>query len=90
MLSLASYIPVQIDLESTPNMNRLDQVPVLILHVLEADIPQNTSIVYEDIDAPEAVDSGLDDGFAILDAVVVCYGLSALGTDLVDDGISGL
>jgi hypothetical protein len=67
-----------------------DEVPVLVLHVLEADIAQDASIVDEDIDAPKRLDGRLDDPVAILDAVVVGYCLAARGFDLVDDDICGL
>jgi hypothetical protein len=41
-------------------MHCVDQIPVLIRHVLKADITKNASIVDEDIDAAERVDSSLD------------------------------
>jgi hypothetical protein len=67
-----------------------NQIPVLVLHVLKADIPQDTSIVDEDIDSAIVLDGSLDDLVAVGDAVVVGYGLSTCGFDLVDDYICGL
>jgi len=67
-----------------------DKVPVLILHVLKADIPQYTGIVNEHVYPAESLDSRVDDGFAVLYTVVVCYRLSACSFDLVDDGIGSL
>jgi hypothetical protein len=67
-----------------------DEVPVLVLHVLEADIAQDAGVVDEDIDAAESLDGRLDDAVAILDAVVVGDGLAASGLDLVDDNIGSL
>jgi hypothetical protein len=67
-----------------------DQVPVLILDVLEADISQDTGVVDEDIDSAEGIDGSLDDALAVLDRVVVGDGLSAGGLDLVDDDIGSL
>lgn len=67
-----------------------DKIPVLILHVLEADITKDTSIVDEDIDTAIVLDGGFDNLLAFCDAVVVGYGFTASGFDLVDDYISGL
>lgn len=71
-------------------MDSVDQIPVGILHVLKADIPQDTSVVEQDIDAAEGLDGGLDDCFTVLDAVVVGNGLAAGGTDFLDDIICSL
>lgn len=71
-------------------MNGHDQVPVLILHVLEADITEDTSVVEEHINAAEGLDGSLDDSVTILDTVVVSYGLTASSFDLVDNDISSL
>jgi hypothetical protein len=68
----------------------VDEVPVLVRHVLEADIAQDTGIVEEDVDSTEGLDGSLDDSVAVLDAVVVGNGLAASGFDLVDDDICGL
>lgn len=74
----------------TVGVNSVDQIPVGILHVLKANIPQNTGIVEQNIDAAERLDGGLDDSFTVLNAVVVGHGLAAGGTDLLDDIICGL
>jgi hypothetical protein len=71
-------------------MDLLDQIPILILHVLETDISQDSSIVDEDIDAAKCLDGSGNNGSAVLDAVVVGNGLSASGLDLVDNYIGGL
>jgi hypothetical protein len=71
-------------------MNLEDQVPVSLLHVLEADISQDAGVVDEDIDAAKGIDGSLDDGFAILDRIVVGDGLAACRADLVDDLVGGL
>jgi len=67
-----------------------DQVPVVILHILKADVAQDAGIVDEDIDPPKVLNGSLDDGFTVLDAVVVGDGLAAGFSDLVDDNICGL
>lgn len=67
-----------------------DEVPVLVLDVLEGDVAQDTGVVEEDIDAAKRLDGRLDDALAVLDAVVVGDGLAASGLDLVDDDISSL
>jgi hypothetical protein len=71
-------------------VNSVDQIPVGILHVLKADIAQNTSVIEQNVDATESLDSGLDNSFTVLDAVVVGDGLAAGGADLLDDIICGL
>lgn len=67
-----------------------DEVPVLVLEVLEGNVAQDAGIVDEDVDAAKGLDGGLDDALAELDAVVVGNGLAAGLFDLVDDDISSL
>lgn len=67
-----------------------DQIPVLILHVFERDIAEDTGIVDEDVDSTVILDGGFDDLVAICDTVVVGYCFAACGFDLVDDDICGL
>jgi hypothetical protein len=45
----------------------VDKLPVRLLHVLEADITQDTGVVDEHIDAPKSINRRLDDLLAILD-----------------------
>jgi hypothetical protein len=71
-------------------MDSHDQVPVLVLHVFEADIPQDTSVVEQHVDAAIVLDGCLDDLLAVCDAVVVGYCFAASGFDLVGDDIGGL
>jgi hypothetical protein len=68
----------------------VDQIPVCLLHVLEADIAQDTSVVDEDINATESVDSSLDNGFSVLDRIVVGDRLTASRADGVNDLVCGL
>jgi hypothetical protein len=74
----------------TLNVDVVDEVPVRLLHVLEADIAQDAGIVDEHIDAPKGIDGRLDDGLSILHRVVVGDRFSACGADLVDDLVGGL
>lgn len=71
-------------------MHSHDQIPVLVRHVLEADIPKDAGIVDEDIYPAEVLDGSIDDSLAILHAVVVGYCFSAGLLDLVDDLVCGL
>lgn len=71
-------------------MNLEDQVPVLVLNILEADITQDTGVIDQDIDATKCLDGSLDDLVAILDGVVIGNGLSTVLLDLVDYYIGGL
>jgi hypothetical protein len=66
-------------------MDFVNEVPVLLLHVLEANIAQNSGVVNEDIDAAEVVNGGFDDGLAVLDRFVVGNGFAACGTNGFDD-----
>jgi len=67
-----------------------DQIPILVLHVLEADIPQDSSVIDQHIDAAVVLDRSVNDGLAILDRVVVGDGLAASLADLIDDLVGGL
>jgi len=67
-----------------------DEVPVGILHVLEADIAEDTGVVDDDINAAELLDGSLDDLVAVLDAVVVGNGLAAGLLDLLNNNIGSL
>lgn len=77
-------------LVSTVGVDAVDEVPVGILHVLEADIPEDTSVVEQNIDTTEVLDGSFDDGLAVLDAVVVGNRLAAGGADLLNNDICGL
>jgi hypothetical protein len=67
-----------------------DEVPVLVGHVLEADISQDTSVVDDNVDAAKGLDSRLDDLVAILDAVVVGSGFATGFFDLINNDIGSL
>lgn len=71
-------------------MNSVDEIPVGVLHVLEANIPENTSVVEQNIDTAEVLDGCLNNGLTVLDAVVVGNRLAAGGADLLNDDICGL
>jgi hypothetical protein len=71
-------------------MNSDNQIPVIVCHVLEADITEDTRIVKEDIDSTVGFDGGFDDLLAVGDTVVVGYCFAACGFDFVDDDIGGL
>lgn len=71
-------------------MNTVDEIPVRVLHVLEADIPQDTRVVEKHIDTAKVLDGSLDDSLAVLDAVIVGDSLAAGGPDLIDNDICGL
>jgi len=74
----------------TLDMNIHNKVPVLVLHILEADIPKDARIVDQNVDAPEVLDSGLNDLLAICYAVVVGYGFTACSFDLIHHNIGSL
>lgn len=68
-------------------MDSIDQIPILILHILESNIAQDAGIVNQDVDATKALDRRIDDAVSILDAVVVGDGLSTRFSDLLHYGI---
>lgn len=65
-------------------MDGHDQVPISIRHVLHRDVPQDASVVDEDIDPPKLFNGGLNNFLAIFDAIVVCDGLSTSIGNLFD------
>ena len=71
-------------------MDLVDQIPVLIFHVLEADIPQDASIIDEDINAAKILNSGVDNLLACFNAVVVGHRLAAGGFDFLHNQVCGL
>jgi hypothetical protein len=71
-------------------VNLVDEVPIRLLHVLEADISKNAGIVDENVDTTEGVDGCFDNGLAILDGIVVGNRFTACGADLFDDLVGGL
>jgi hypothetical protein len=71
-------------------VNLVDQVPIRLLHVLEADVSQDAGIVDKNVNAAKGVDSCLDDGLTILNRVVVGNRFTACGADLFDDLVGGL
>ena len=78
------------DLVGAVDVNAHDEVPVLILEVLEAGIAEDTGIVDDDVDTAESLDGGVDDLVTKLDGIVVGDGLAARSLDLVDDEVSSL
>ena len=75
---------------STSDVNLHDQIPVLIFHVFKADVTEDASVVDEDVYPAESLDGSLDDGLAILHAVVIGNGLAASLLDLLNDEIGVL
>jgi hypothetical protein len=74
----------------TPDVHLHDQIPVGILHVLEANVSEDSRIVDQDVDSAKGLDGCVDDLVAILDRVVVGNSLAAGCFDLVDDDVCGL
>lgn len=78
------------DLVCTIGVYQVDQVPVLIFHVLETDIAEDTGVVDENIHSAKVLDGRVDNGITLLHAVVVGGCLAASGFDFVDNDISSL
>ena len=67
-----------------------DQVPILVCHIFEGNIAEDTGIVEENVNSTEGLDCCLDDLVTRCDRVVVGYRFAASGFDLVDDNIGSL
>lgn len=78
------------DLVCTIGVYCVDQIPILVLHVLKADITKDTSVIDENINATKVLDSRVNDGIALLNAIVVGNSLAPSGSDLVDYSICSL
>jgi len=74
----------------TLDMYSCNEVPVLIGHVLEGNVAEDTGVVQENIDTAIGLDGGFDNLLTIGDTVVVGNCFAASGSDLVDDDIGGL
>lgn len=77
-------------LVSTLDVHLVDEVPIFVLHVLEANITEDTGVVNENVDAAECLDGGFDDLVTVLDTVVIGNSLAASGLDFVDNDIGSL
>ena len=71
-------------------MDPINKIPVLILHVLEADITENTGIVEQDVNTTKILDGSLNDFVTKLDAVVIGNSLAASLLDLIDNDVGSL
>jgi hypothetical protein len=72
------------DAEAAQHVHAVDEVPVLLAHLLEAGVAQDAGVVDDDVDALPRVERTLDDLRPVLDRVVVGHGLAAGGLDLLD------
>jgi hypothetical protein len=77
-------------LKSTVAVNFHNKIPIRILHVLKADIPEDTGIIYENINTAETGNGGVNDLFTKLDTVIVGYSLATCFLNFLDDNIGGL
>ena len=77
-------------LVSSSNMDLDDEIPVFILHVLEADVPQDPSVVQEHINSAKLFDGSFDDLLPIFNAVVISDGFASSCSDFFDDYVCGL
>ncbi len=71
-------------------MNLHDQVPILIFHVFEGNVPENPGIVYKYINATKVVDGGLNDSFTILNTIIVSGSFAASSADLLNNYVGSL
>ena len=69
-------------------VDSVDQVPILLGHLDEALVTEDTGVVDDDVNTSEGIEGSLDDLVTELNAVVVGNGLAASLLDLVDDQVS--
>lgn len=74
----------------TPDVDLHNQVPVIVLHVFEADISEDAGIVDQNIDSAKGLDGRVDDFVTIFDRIVVGNGLASSCLDLLDYYVCGL
>lgn len=72
------------------DMYRKDEIPVLILHVLKANIAENAGIVYENIYSAEILYRCVNYRLTVLDTVVIGDCFSAELLDFFNDSVGGL
>lgn len=71
-------------------MNLDNQVPILVFHILKADITENARIVDQDVNPSKLLDGSLDDVLSIFDAVVIGNCVSTCSSDHIDNNVGGL
>lgn len=71
-------------------MNLDNQIPILIRHVFEADIPQDASVVEENVYPAKVLNSGVDDSLAVFNAVVVGHSFPSSCSYLINNHVRGL
>jgi hypothetical protein len=49
----------------------MDDVPVAVFHITDRDVPQDPSVVDQDVDAAKRLDGRINDPVALFDGVVV-------------------
>jgi hypothetical protein len=59
--------------------------PVLLRHLRETDVTEDTGVIDQDVDAAVCVDGGLDNLVALRHGVVISRGLASHGLDLGHD-----
>lgn len=67
-----------------------NQLPIRVLHILERNISQDSSIVEEDVYSSELLYCSLDNLLSVFYRVVVGDGFSSRLADLFDDEVGGL
>ena len=72
------------------DMNFDNKIPVVVGHILEADISQDARIVQEYVDPAELIDCRVDDPISVLNAVIIGNSLAASGTNLIYDKVGSL
>ena len=76
--------------ERPEDVDAVDEVPVLLRHLVKARVAQDARVVHHDVHAAEGVEGVLDDAPALLHRLVVGHRLAARVDDLLDHLICGL
>jgi hypothetical protein len=71
-------------------VHSVNQIPVIVLHVLKRDISQDSRVVDQDIDAAKVLNGSINNSLSVLHAIVVGDGFAASLADFFNDNIGGL
>ncbi len=78
------------DLVCSFHMDLDNQVPVIVCHVLEADIPQDACVIEQYVYFPKLLDGRIDNAVTILDTVIIRNGFAACCSYFIYYHICGL
>src|SRR5690606_16259811 len=73
------------DAEGSEDVDAIDEIPVLLLHLVKARIAQDARVVDDNVHASERIERALHDFLAVLYRVVIGNRVAPERLDLLDD-----